>query len=210
MILGSYIQVEKAHNALDIGTGTGVLSLMVAQRHANLEVDAIEIDPINYQLAHKNFSESKFSSRLNLMNEDFFGIKTDKKYDLIFSNPPYFINSLKNISNRQSNSRHFTHDQLSEFVSKVNQLLTASGDLFLIIPSDHFNEWHAEFERNNFSLRHKISVFGKPNHLKRFILIYTKLYSKITESTLCIRDEEGRYSSSYVKLTEPFHGTALS
>ena len=210
MIFGSLVNFENAKSALDVGTGTGVLALMVAQSHPNLCVDAVEIDPLNCHLAQENFSHSKFVTRLNLIQGDFFKYSFNKKYDLIFSNPPYYINAQKATEVRKADAKHFSEIELDYFVRKSSKLLSDFGQLALIIPSNDFQKWHLNFIAQNLFLIQKISVFGKPNQLKRFVLAYSKTSNILKENSICIRNESGEYTHEYIELTNKYHGTDLS
>ena len=98
VLLGAMAGADDSQTILDIGTGTGVIALMLAQRSANAKVDAVEIDTDAAQTAERNFKGSPFADRLNIFPwsfEDYFDRFTTLKYDLIVSNPPFYIASLK-------------------------------------------------------------------------------------------------------------------
>ena len=98
VLLGALVEADHPKSILDIGTGTGVIALMLAQRFANAQIDAVEIDPSAAETARRNFANSPFAERLNLFPVgfgEFFDQYPDKKYDLVVSNPPFYINSLK-------------------------------------------------------------------------------------------------------------------
>ena len=101
MILGAFIDSEQKKIGLDIGTGTGVLSLMVAQKNKHLVLHAIDIDENNISLANENFKKSKFENTFETINGDFLNFKPKIKYDLIFSNPQYYENGLLNKDKRK-------------------------------------------------------------------------------------------------------------
>ena len=94
MILGALTEVESQLNILDIGTGTGVLSLMLMQKSENSTITAIDIDEKNVQIAKNNFMSSDWSSQMNSFYIDLFKYQTDLKHDLIITNPPFFLDSL--------------------------------------------------------------------------------------------------------------------
>jgi len=135
MVLGSFCKNPMAKFGLDIGTGTGVLSLMVAQTHPKLTIDAVEIDYHNCTLAKLNIEKSIFSTQINVLQEDIFIFSPIHKYDFIFSNPPFHIQSLKSEEQRNANAKHFSDHEFSLFVVKLSSLLTNDGKLFMILPS---------------------------------------------------------------------------
>ncbi|WP_207426055.1 tRNA1(Val) (adenine(37)-N6)-methyltransferase [Pedobacter sp. SYSU D00535] len=133
-LAGEGLQPE---TVLDIGTGTGVIALMLAQRFPLAIVDALEIDRIAAQTAEFNFSESVFSKRLRVYPESFqdFAIHhPDKQYDLIVTNPPFFVNSLKNPNKQKETARHADHSFFEELASFVRQKLTQDGVLAVVLP----------------------------------------------------------------------------
>ena len=90
VLLGSLCSVLNAKKALEIGTGTGLISLMVTQRNQTTAILAIDINPEAVQLANENFANSPFQKRISAVHQDLKSWETDEKFDLIFSNPPYF------------------------------------------------------------------------------------------------------------------------
>src|ERR1035437_1092252 len=98
VLLGAITDADHPAAILDIGTGTGVIALMLAQRFADAEIDAVEIDPEAAKTAEVNFEASPFADRLNIYAsgfEDYFDVYPDRKYNLIVSNPPFYVASLK-------------------------------------------------------------------------------------------------------------------
>lgn len=209
MVLGAFINEQNALTALDIGTGTGVLALMVAQRHPGLKIMAIEIDQINIELAELNFKQSKFHKQISLLKADFFDFPFTTKFDLIFSNPPFFVDSLDSKDIRKSNSRHFKQNQLKTFLFKVTELLTENGIFFLIIPFEHANVWIEQMP-NHLFVHEEIIVFGKPGKAKRIIVKCSLIKNELTKRFFTIRDNDGNYTDEYVELTKDFHGIKIS
>jgi tRNA1Val (adenine37-N6)-methyltransferase len=209
MVFGSFCKNQCAKFALDVGTGTGVLSLMVAQTHPHLLIDAVEIDPQNCRLAQLNFEKSKFSIRLNLVEQDIFLYSPTKKYDFIFSNPPFHIESLRGIQARNSSAKHFTDDEFEKFIEKIISLLTDDGKLFLILPSENLVYLQNMLPTHKVFINQTINVYGKPNQKKRVIITCSKLKKELIEKDFLIRENGGNYSSQYIEQTKPFHGFEL-
>ena len=88
MLLGAFLDAKSNKKGLDIGSGTGVLSLMVAQKNSQIDIDAIEIDELTSKECRYNFEQSPWNDRLRCCNKDFMDFNSSEKYDLIFSNPP--------------------------------------------------------------------------------------------------------------------------
>lgn len=137
VLLGAMAEFAQPTSILDIGTGTGVIALMLAQRFANAEVEAVEIDEQASETARLNFLNSKYSYRLTVHNTSFqifSALYAEKKYDLIVSNPPFFLNSLVNPDKQKQQARHTNHTFFEELVLFAAQHLTAGGSLCLVLP----------------------------------------------------------------------------
>ncbi|MFD2162794.1 tRNA1(Val) (adenine(37)-N6)-methyltransferase [Paradesertivirga mongoliensis] len=137
VLLGALVQSGDPDSILDIGTGTGVIALMLAQRVFRAQIEAIEIDQAAYETALMNFNNSRFSDRLKVHNNSFQNFSQehpDKRYDLIVSNPPFFLNSLVNPNQQKKQARHTNYEFFEELVMFASQHLTAGGTLCLVLP----------------------------------------------------------------------------
>jgi tRNA1Val (adenine37-N6)-methyltransferase len=209
MLLGSFIESNQKGNCLEIGTGTGVISLMIAQRSPELRITALDIDSESLEEAIQNFQNSPWSNRLEGILEDFLDYSTTEKFDLIVSNPPYFENGLLNESKRKASARHEASLPLNDLFKKSSELINENGSFILIIPFETSSKWilkAKEFQLNCFK---EITIFGKPNLPKRSILFFSKKGKDKMEGQLIIRDEDNSYTEAYKSLTFDFHGVAL-
>lgn len=134
VLLGAIAVHVQPGNILDIGTGTGVIALMLAQRYSSAHVDAVEIDASAADTASRNCINSPFKDRTTVFSGSFEDFSSSRKYDLIVSNPPYFVNDLKNPEKRKEIARHADEDFFSLLLRKTSSMLTAVGALWLILP----------------------------------------------------------------------------
>lgn len=137
VLLGALAQKMEPQSILDIGTGTGVVALMLAQRFLPAEIEAVEIDQPACETALANFNKSRFSDRLKIYNSSFQEFSRrypDRRYDLIVSNPPFFLNSFVNHNKQKRQARHTNHDFFEELVLFAGQHLTAGGSICLVLP----------------------------------------------------------------------------
>ncbi|MGX5691135.1 tRNA1(Val) (adenine(37)-N6)-methyltransferase [Arcticibacter tournemirensis] len=137
VLLGALIKPDYPETVLDIGTGTGVIALMLAQRFPAAKVDAVEIDAHAAETAFANFSSSPFAERLRLCAgsfQDYLRKDLPVKYDLIVSNPPFFLNSIKNADLRKQTARHTDHTFFTDLMELAAESLSANGALSLILP----------------------------------------------------------------------------
>jgi tRNA1Val (adenine37-N6)-methyltransferase len=119
---------------LDIGSGTGVIAMMMAQRFPEAQVDAVEIDAAAADRTAQNSKDSPFSSRLNVIHSDIVDFVPQRAYDLIISNPPYFVNDLKSEEKRKGMARHADEYFFTNLLLKSASLLTKKGCFWLILP----------------------------------------------------------------------------
>ena len=210
MILGSLIPKGKYINALDIGTGTGVLALMIAQKNPKLSITAIDIDAVNVKLASKNFKNSLWSKNLTVKKENFFFFKSNQMFDLIFSNPPFYLTDLGSSSSRKLSSKHLSSDFLHIFFKQSASMLSNNGVFWLILPYNNFNEWTLEARNHGLKICSLIHIYGRESNCNRIVVEFKKKFTKkVKESNLIIRDEKGDYSEEYKILTKEFHGVNL-
>jgi tRNA1Val (adenine37-N6)-methyltransferase len=209
MVFGSLIDVEGKSNALDIGTGTGVLSLMTAQRNPSLKITAIEIEADAFDEAKINFDNSSFKPQLTAFHVDFLNFSPDSKFDLIFSNPPYFENASKSSSLQKNLARHDDSLPLNVLFEKVAVHLTENGLFWVILPNLTFDTYSEFASKIGLHLVKQIEIFGKENQLVRKIGAFSKINKSLDYSRLIIRKNDGNYTDEYKELTIDYHFNVL-
>ncbi len=211
MILGAFIHSQGRKLGLDIGAGTGVISLMVVQGNDTIEIDAIEIDSLSVEECETNFKDSPWSSRLNVLLRDFKLFYSEKEYDLIFSNPPYYATTNLSLDRRVSLTKHEESLPSEIILQKVSDLLSNSGDFWVIAPFSEKNKWVTNAKIHGLYLRKSISIQGKsskdPN---RVILTFNRVSAQVDNQKFIVRKENGWYSDEYIELTKDFHSLDLS
>lgn len=208
VLLGAWAQLPSTGNVLDVGTGCGLLALMVAQR-SNAFITAIDIDEPSIKQAQENFTVSPWTSRLNALVISFqdFASSVPATFDLIITNPPYFVNSLKAPHAPRSNARHNDGLPFAELAALSVQLLNEKGRLCLILPVNE-SELFAEIALNcGFYLIRQLSVVPVANKQpNRLLMEFSKKASdKVVAESLTIRNEGGSYTSAYKEMTSAFY-----
>lgn len=208
MLLGALIRSEQCQRGLDIGAGTGVLSLMVAQRNPLLNVDAVELDVQSFEECTINFQSSDWSDRLTAIHADILNYNSDERYDLIFSNPPFYLNGLLSEDERRSRARHNDFMPLEKLREVIDQLLSDKGVFIVILPKENEVEWLHAFDF--LKLHRKIDLFGKRSgNSNRVILEFKRIGGELLSTEFCIREDNGSYTDEYKELTAEFHAAIL-
>jgi tRNA1Val (adenine37-N6)-methyltransferase len=203
VLLGSLSSVSSAKNILEIGTGTGIVALMIAQRNSSAKITALDIDPNAQLLAEKNFHNSVFSERLQSILFDFKNYTTSEKFDLIISNPPYFQ---ENSSKKDVVARQLVEMDFRLLLEKSSHLLSSVGKLSIIIPNEISNEIISLALQFGLHLSRQINVKGiATGDCIRVILEFSKRQSSIDISEFVIEKSPRKYSDQYIALTKDFH-----
>lgn len=208
VLLGTVAEPEDAVSILEIGTGCGVIALILAQR-SNAIIDAIEIDRASVEQASENARNSLWKDRINIIHKSLkdYTRHAAKNYDLIISNPPFFSRSLKSPCNKRNISRHNDELSFEELIHGSLKLLTQEGSLWIILPVNEGEEF-MEMAGNSNLFIHFISKIipkeGKSPH--RIILQFKKTPIENTiVKTLVIRLHDNSYSEEYMHVTKEFY-----
>lgn len=211
MLLGALVQAESPKSILDIGTGTGVVALMMAQRFENAQVTGLEIDSAASEESKVNFQNSFWSDRLSALNGDVLIAEVHQKFDLIVSNPPYYENSLLSENERTSRAKHAEFLPVDLLLEKVKEVLTEDGRFWAIVPFENSQSWVEIAKKQALFLTHSISIIGKEGQgEKRSVLAFGKNQTELFQSVLTVRDTNNQYTKEYIELTREFHDRDLS
>lgn len=207
VLLGAWINVGNAKTILDIGTGTGLIALMLAQR-SGAKIDAIDIDSGAVKQAFINFINSPWLDRLKIIHERFqtYSQKSDK-YDLLISNPPYFSRALRPINEMRSTARHDYMLNRTELLEGSVRVLNPKGRLGVILPVDEYNLLLAQLPTWNLFEIRKTFVIPKPGHKAARVLAELSFNQQPAEISEITIEKFGRhaYSEEYTELTKEFY-----
>lgn len=191
---------------LDIGSGSGLISLMLAQRAPAAHIDAIELDTDAAGQASHNFRQSPFASRLQLLKGDILTYQPAERYALIVSNPPFFDKALPGADPKRNQARHTASLPLPLLLTKAAELLTPDGSFALILPessAESFSElartegWYAIASCRVFSQQNKAPV--------RRLMQWQRQPCQTVLQSLLIHDDDGGYSAQYRRLLRDFY-----
>ena len=208
VLLGAWTEIgEGASRILDIGTGTGLIALMTAQRHLSAEIIGIDIEPTAVSEAALNFQNSPWSNRLKAVNSSVQEFNAKSKFDMIISNPPFIEFNFHSIDGNRSVARQQEKLTFEELIKHSSRLLNDAGAFSIIIPA---------FEKDAFIelavaeklYPHRIcEVKGRANlDAKRVLTTFKKKpISAILEEELVIEIERHKYTEAYIDLVKDFY-----
>jgi tRNA1Val (adenine37-N6)-methyltransferase len=233
ILLGDWASVDNTKNILDIGTGTGLIALMLAQRTESLanafnhysnktsnnqptNISALEIDGSAYQQACFNVKQSPWAERIQVIHHDFLTWQQEQKiepesFDLIVSNPPYFEDSLLSDKQNKNLARHTKHMSFEQLLIAADNLLTKGGEFNLVLPPMQADKVITLAENMGFTLTKQLLVKTTPKKpisrvlfcLKKELL--QKTNEALTTFTLTIRDQQQNYTPEYINLCKEFY-----
>lgn len=203
VLLGALANINSASKVLEVGTGTGLISLMLAQRNSYAEFLGIDINEEAVNLTRSNFENSPFQVRLKNSHQDFKNFESDENFDLIVSNPPYFEES---DSEKDKLARQTVELNFLQLISKSSKLLSENGILSVIIPSEVGSDFTKIANENQLFLIRQINIKGIENSkVKRLVLEFSLDEKKSEESEFIIEKSPRQYSDQYLELTKEFH-----
>ena len=199
ILLGRWTEVNTADVVLDIGTGCGLLPLMLSQKGV-AHVDAVDIDAASIEEAAINFEASQWRGQLKAYHTDIVDLQTDKKYDLVISNPPFFNRFSKCDSERKSRARHNDAGlSYATICREVCRLMKPDGRLAVVLPFDVSSDFLNTAERFGLHLHKKMTIIpiaGKAPNRVNLELGFGKP-ENVQEDTFVIRDADNRFTSQY-------------
>lgn len=204
-ILGAYVPVPNGGYILDIGTGTGLLSLMVAQR-SPAKIHAVELDINSYQEAKENILKSPWRDRITLYRNDIKEFSLPIKYDLIICNPPFFVNQLKSPSEKKSKAKHSDQLTIDALTAIASHLLKKNGKLAVLLPLIASKGLVASAEKNKLYAYQQLHLRDNPSRpFIRQINIFSPIKKNLHEESLTIKTGEGDYSEEFVQLLKDYY-----
>ncbi|MBX2945261.1 MAG: methyltransferase [Cyclobacteriaceae bacterium] len=208
VLLGAWVNVTHVKSVLDIGTGSGVIALMIAQRSGASHIDAVELDMDAAEDARENFKQAPWAERLHLYHCPVQLFQTKKKYDLIVSNPPYFSNSYKPENENRMVARHTESLSFQDLLEAANKWLNPAGRLAVILPAAEgklfktwaqaagmvcIREWTFQTRRN------------KP--VERQLMEFARMHKTIEHGKILLYEHDSgeTWATDYINLTRDFY-----
>ena len=209
VLLGAIAEAgDSVRRILDIGTGTGLVAVMLAQRFEEAHVDGLDIDHEAVEQARENSAASPYGERIEIIEGDVKAYESAERYDLIVSNPPYFAGDLECPDGRRNMARHTVGLSHGELMEAMARLLTAEGRACVIVPAEARQKVEFEAEKRGLSSVRTTTIYSverKP--AKRVICQFAGAGARVehVEERLVLLDEDGRMSHAYAELTSDFY-----
>lgn len=205
VLLGAWTTAENPKRILDIGSGTGLIGLLLAQRFPYAEITGIEIDKNAWMETEFNFAESPFSNRCKAVYSSLQNFKTDEKFDLIVSNPPFF-----KLTHSENSSRNIARQQLSlnfeDLLNYSEKLLHAKGNCAFILPFEAEEKFTHIAESVDLFPTKITRVKGNESaEYKRSLLLFSREKSTVFRNDLIVETARNVYTDDYIQLTKEFY-----
>lgn len=212
VLLGAWVFLEsEIDSILDVGSGTGIIALMLAQRSFALTIDAVEIDNDAYEQTVTNFENSNWGDRLYCYHSSFQKFANeiadeDETYDLIISNPPFYTDEFVSENDARNKARFTSSLSFSELLKGVSKILSKKGKFAVIIPFKEEQGFVKLAKENNLFLNRVCHVKGNPSSVfKRSLLEFSFEDKKLKKENLTIEIKRHQYTDEYINLTKDFY-----
>ncbi|MCA6075255.1 tRNA1(Val) (adenine(37)-N6)-methyltransferase [Fulvivirga sedimenti] len=202
VLLGAWAAIDQADSILDVGTGTGLIALMAAQRNARAGIHAIEPDEPAYAEARENFQNSPWKERLTIEKaklQEHIGM-----YQAILTNPPYFHPGKNNKESSRNQARQMHELSQMDIIEAMPRLLTDAGNLHIILPVKEGKDFMDLALVNGLFLNRHCLVYSDHDQAVRRMMSFGKTPGRIHQEHLFIRNN-GEYTEEYKALTSPFY-----
>ena len=193
-------------NCLEIGTGTGLLSLMIAQKNATVKIDAVEIDTEAAAQAAENIAASPWGDSIQVFNEDILNFIAEKKYDCIISNPPFFEDDLQSANAAKNNAKHNTSLSLLQLLQIVDSYLAADGFFAVLLPYHRVAYFIGEAAKTGLQLSKQVLVKHTIEHnYFRGILSFSRKKVEAKLNEIIIKDAEQNYTAAFAAALKDYY-----
>ena len=206
-LLGALADIENAETILDVGTGTGLISLMIAQRNTTAMITAIDINAYAVSVSRKNFSNSPFHERLSCIESNFITeFECDADFDAIVCNPPFFKNSLPNQDLKKAMARHEIHGGVIQMLPKMASMINENGTISIIIPSERVEEVAISAQENTLYISERVDIRPFSDQAaNRTFLNLTKTLKTLLYREYVLYHDQNELSVEAKELLQPFY-----
>ncbi len=208
VLLGIRTELEGVTDVLDVGTGCGIIPLLLAARSTKIKVDAVELDLASFEESSENFQQSPFAGRLQAFHADInhFDPATEKEYDLVISNPPFFINDHRPEHTGRKMARHTDSLRYDQLVLLVLRFMKPEGHFSVVLPYRESKVFLELAEESGLHLQHRMLIFPKPcKEPNRVNLLLGTSAAILETEKFIIRNEDGSFTRQYLNTVKDFY-----
>lgn len=208
ILLGAWANVEGASEILDIGAGTGLIALMLAQRAASATITGVEIEEHACSQASENAANSPWADRIKIEKDSIqdFAKFPPNEYDLVVSNPPFFSGGTFSDNQERNNVRHTIKLPTGDLLSAARKVMSKNGKFCVILP--YLEGLRLVDQASNYRLycTKMTEVFGKKSKpVERLLLQFETSEKELEKDSIVVYQEDGKYTADYVGLTKDFY-----
>lgn len=206
VLLGAWAHYEKPKRILDVGTGSGLIAMMLRQRFPSAEIVAIDPNEKAFLQAKGNFENSPFEKGIELENSTLQDFQSDEKFDIIVSNPPFYQATVSSSDEDRDQARQAKFLPINEMVKSCVNLLNEEGEFQFIYPADSITEIEDILAKNDLFITQITQVIptqGKP--VKRLLIAVSKTNTESSRNNITIEISRGYYTDEYKNLTKKFY-----
>ncbi len=207
-ILGAWLKLRKdTRLLLDVGAGTGLLSLMLAQRYHELQIDAIELDEHAALQARENVINTPWAERINVLQTDANSYAYEHKYDCIIANPPFFNNSLLGDNEQRNRARHTVSLTYGDLFTIIKNNLSINGFSAVLLPVTGLDIWEAILREHDWHVSTKLLVHprvGQPAN-RVIVTCVNNAAVPFAEEHIYIRNADNSYTDEFTTLMQPYY-----
>ncbi|MBR1882977.1 MAG: methyltransferase [Muribaculaceae bacterium] len=206
VLMGAWCPVDGEQRVLDVGTGCGIIALMLAQRCRQAHIAGIDIHQSSVEEASENFKASPWSDRLTAQLADVRAITATESYDLVVSNPPFYQEDIFSPSDLRNQSRH-THDlSFGQLLTSASRILSDNGTVSIITPASARDAVINAAAHAGLHVQREITVIPvRGQNPKRILWSFKPTMCDIERDSLVIQESDHEFSSEYIQLTKDFH-----
>lgn len=204
LLIATWVDVNSPQTVLDIGTGTGLIALVLAQRFSQASIQGIDLNPDAIQLANLNFEASPWKERLTANDLPYQNL-IQEQFDLIITNPPFFDKRLKSGKKTKDWARHNDSLPFESIILQTKKLLSPEGTFAIILPTDEFTSFEQLAIQNQLFPKRICTVQGNPNSsIKRYMAEFGHQEVSVKKEALIVEQSRHVYTEEYISLTKDF------
>ena len=217
ILLSSLTTIQNPDKILDIGTGCGIIALCMAQKYQNAQITAVDIDQNSIEEAKDNFRKSKYASQLMAKEIDIntYAKTQEERYDLIITNPPYFISSLESSNEKRNKARHTKSLNFQDLIQSTEKLLSQEGILSIILPTIESQIFELIAQEKCFQTIYKANIYSKLEKQCERVVLHlqrkqennpkgNKNVQILLEETIILRNPDNSLTQTYTNLVKEY------